>query len=321
MGSDDGGDHFLAFNEGFHHRQIVSIAVDAGKPGTVAMVLANSPDRIVQTEDGGLTWSSIDGGLNGNVVTRFFSSPVGWFAALGSGGLALFDSQTGKWSSPKNSNAFDFVVNDIAFAETVWFAASPAGLFVTRDYGATWNVLPFSSGNLAVDSVRVSPDAQKLRIISSNAMVFSDDAGKSWSWHDLPLDSGGAIRLEFVANGTLLAAARNALYVSRDDGASWQKLQNGLPAAKPDDLLIRDDQWLVSIHDRGLFLSQDQGASWSRVKEPGDAGAYGNLSILARGVADGLIYAGSSNDGLYSLDLLRISASKAGESTPRENKR
>jgi photosystem II stability/assembly factor-like uncharacterized protein len=316
MGSDDGGDHFLAFNEGFHHRQIVSIAVDAGKPGTVAMVLANSPDQIVHTEDGGLTWSSIDAGLNGRVVTRIFSSPVGWYAALGSGGLALFDSQTGKWWSPKNTNAFHFFVNDIAFAETVWFAASPAGLFVTRDYGVTWNALPFSSGNLAVDSVRVSPDAQKLRIISSNAMVFSDDAGKSWSWHDLPLDSGGAIRLEFAANGTLLAAARNALYVSRDDGATWQELQNGLPAAKPDDLLIRDGQWLVSMHDRGLFLSQDQGASWSSVKEPGDAGAYVNLSILASGVAGGLIYAGSSNDGLYSLDLLRISASKAGESTP-----
>ena len=316
MGSDDGGDHFLAFNEGFHHRQIVSIAVDAGKPRRVAMVLANAPDRIVRTEDGGLTWSSIDAGLNGNVVTRIFSSPVGWYAALGSGGLALFDSQTGKWSSSKNTDAFHFVVNDIAFAETVWFAASPAGLFATRDYGVTWNALPFSSGNLAVDSVRVSPDAQKLRIISSNAMVFSNDAGKSWSWHDLPLDSGGAVRLESAANGTLLAAARNALYVSRDDGATWQKLQNGLPAAKPDDLLIRDDQWLVSMHDRGLFLSQDQGASWSPVKEPGNAGAYGHLSILASGIADDLIYAGSSNDGLYSLDLLRISASKAGLSTP-----
>jgi photosystem II stability/assembly factor-like uncharacterized protein len=309
MGSDDGGDHFLAFNEGFHHRQIVSIAVDAGKPGTVAMVLANSPDRMVQTEDGGLTWSSIDAGLIGNVVTRIFSSPVGWYAALGSGGLALFNSQTGKWSSPKNTDAFQFV-NDIAFAETVWFAASPAGLFVTRDYGATWNALPFSSGNLAVDSVRVSPDAQKLRIISSNAMVFSDDAGKSWSWHNLPLDSGGAIRLEFAANGTLLAAARNALYVSRDDGATWRKLQHGLPAARPDDLLIRNDEWLVSMHDRGLFLSQDQGASWSPVKQPGDAGAYGNLSILASGVA-GLIYAGSSSGGLYFLDLLRTSASKS----------
>jgi len=321
MGSDDGGDHFLAFNEGFHHRQIVSMAVDAGKPGTIAMVLANSPDRIVQTEDGGLTWSPIDTGLNGNVVTRLFSSPVGWYAALGSGGLALFDSQTGKWSSPKNTNAFHFVVNDIAFAERVWFAASPAGLFVSLDYGVTWNVLPFSSGNLAVDSVRVSPDAQKLRIISANAMVFSDDAGKSWSWHDLPLDSGGAIRLEFAANGTLLAAARNALYVSRDDGATWRKLQNGLPAAKPDDLLIRGGQWLVSMHDRGLFLSQDQGASWTSVKEPGDADAYGHLSILASGVADGLIYAGSSHDGFYSLDLPRISASKARESTPAGNER
>ena len=316
MASDDGGDHFLAFNEGFHHRQIVSIAVDAEKPGTIAMVLANSPDQIVQTEDGGLTWSSIDAGLNGNVVTRIFSSPVGWYAALGSGGLARFDSQMGKWSSPKNTDAFHFVVNDMAFVGKAWFAASPAGLFATRDYGVTWNALPFSSGNLAVDSVRVSPDGQKLRIVSSNAMVFSDDAGKSWSWHDLPLESGGAIRLESAVNGTLLAAARNALYVSRDDGATWQKLQNGLPAAKPENFLIHNDQWLVSMHERGLFLSQDQGASWSPVKEPGGTGAYGQLSSLASGAADGLIYAGSSNAGLYTLDLLRISASKTRESAP-----
>lgn len=309
LGSGDGGNHFLAFNEGFHHRQIVSIAVDAGKPGTVAMVLANSPDQIVQTEDGGLTWSSIDAGLNRNSITQIFSSPVGWYATLDSGGLARFDLQAGKWS-PRNTDAFHFVVNDMGFAEKVWFAASPAGLFVTRDYGVTWNALPFSSGNLAVDSVRVSPDGQKLRIVSSNAMVFSDDAGKSWTWHDLPLDSGGAVRLEATANGTLLAAARNALYVSRDDGGTWQKLQNGLPAARPDDLLIRTDEWLISMHDRGLFLSQDQGASWSPVNDPGGTGAYGQLSILATGAADGLIYAGSSNDGLYTLDLLRISASK-----------
>src|SRR5580704_5091059 len=105
LGSDDTGDHFLAFNEGFHHRQIVSIAVDAGKPGTIAMGLASSPDRIVQTEDGGLTWSPIDAGLNGNVVTRLFSSPVGWYAALGTGVIALFASETGKWSSPKNMHA------------------------------------------------------------------------------------------------------------------------------------------------------------------------------------------------------------------------
>jgi photosystem II stability/assembly factor-like uncharacterized protein len=147
-------------------------------------------------------------------------------------------------------------------------------------------------------------------------MVFSDDASKSWTWHDLPLDSGGAIRLEFAANGTLLAAARNALYISRNAGATWQKLQNGLPAARPDDLLIRTDDWLVSMHGRGLFLSQDQGASWSPVNKPGSTDAYDQLSILASGAADGLVYAGSSNDGLYTLDLLRISALKTRESAP-----
>jgi hypothetical protein len=70
------------------------------------------------------------------------------------------------------------------------------------------------------------------------------------------------------------------------------------------------------MHGRGLFLSQDQGASWSPVKEAGGTGAYGQLYILTSGTADGMIYAGSSNDGLYTLDLPQISASKSRVSVP-----
>ncbi len=182
--------------------------------------------------------------------------------------------------------------NDIAFNETVWLAASPDGLFVTHDNGITWSAIPFTTGNLAVDSVRVLGDSQKLRLVSCNAMVFSDDAGKSWTWHDLPLDSGGALRLESADNATLLAAARNGLYISRDNGASWQKLQNGLPSARPDDLLIRDDLWLVSMHGRGLFLSQNRGASWSRMKEWGRHRPLHSANYSRKWSNDGQIYAG-----------------------------
>jgi len=282
LGSEDGGVHFRELNDGFHHQRIVSLAVDAEKPGRVAAVLANSPDQIVQSDNGGQNWSTIKAGLNGDSVTRIFSSPAGWLAALASGGLARFDPGTAQWLPLANTGSFHFVVNDIAFAATAWFAASPTGLFITRDNGATWTAVPFSTGNLAVDSVRVSRDGQKLRIVSSNAMVFSDDAGKSWTWRDLPLDSGGAIRLESADDATLLAAARNGLYISRDDGASWKRLQMGLPAARADDLLIRDHLWLVLMHGRGLFLSQNQGASWSPMKEGDDTSTYMQPTILAK---------------------------------------
>ena len=332
LASDDGGDHFRELNEGFHHRRIVSLAIDADKPGRIAAVLANSVDSPVESEDGGRTWSAIGAGLNANAVTRIFSSPGGWLAALASGGLARFDSQTRKWTrlgalveQPEvvtsrterratPARRFDAVVNDLACGEAECFAATEEGLFFTSDNGKAWSALSFSSANLAVNSVRVSSDSQRLRIVSSNAMIFSDDAGRTWKWHDLPLDSGGAIRLEWTADGTLIAAARNGLYISRDDGASWERFQDGLPAAAPDDLLIRPGVWLVSVRDRGLFISRNEGVSWTRVKELDGWSADDQFTMLANGMNGQFVYLGSANDGLYILDLLGQSAADRFES-------
>jgi len=334
LASDDGGDHFRELNEGFHHRRIVSLAIDADKPGRIAAVLANSVDSPVESEDGGRTWSAIGAGLNANAVTRIFSSPGGWLAALASGGLARFDSQTRKWTrlgalveQPEvvtsrterratPARRFDAVVNDLACGEAECFAATQEGLFFTSDNGKAWSALSFSSANLPVNSVRVSSDSQRLRIVSSNAMIFSDDAGRTWKWHDLPLDSGGAIRLEWTADDTLIAAARNGLYISRDDGASWEKFQDGLPAAAPDDLLIRPGVWLVSVRDRGLFISRNEGVSWTRVKELDGWSADDQFTMLANGMNGQFVYLGSANDGLYILDLLGQSAADRFESEP-----
>jgi photosystem II stability/assembly factor-like uncharacterized protein len=337
LASDDGGDHFRELNEGFHHRRIVSLAIDSERPGRVAAVLANSPDSPVETGDGGRTWSTISAGLNANAVTRIFSSPQGWLAALASGGFARFDDQNRRWTRvgriiEKSEDAtgrvegpeiharrFDAVVNGLACGDARCFAATQEGLFFTSDNGNTWAALSFTSANLPVNSVRVSADSQKLRIVSSNAMIFSDDAGRTWKWHDLPLDSGGTIRLEWAAVDMLLAAARNGLYISRDDGASWEKLQSGLPAAAPEDLLIHAGAWLVSVRDRGLFISRNEGASWSRVKELDGWSADDQFTMLANGISGEFVYAGSANDGLYILDLLgqsvagRIESAQAGK--------
>lgn len=332
LASDDNGDHFREMNEGFHHRRVISLAIDADKPGRVAAVLAGSSDSPVETEDGGRTWSTISAGLNPNAVTRIFPSPSGWLAALASGGLTRFEPEIRKWTrlgalleSPEQSTLgverasvpprrFKAVVNDLACSKAECFAATQEGLFSTADDGSIWAALSFTSASLPVNSIRVSSDSQKLRIVSSNAMVFSDDAGRTWKWHDLPLDSGGAIRLEWTADNTLLAAARNGLYISRDDGASWERLQHGLPATAPDDVSIRPGVWLVSVRDRGLFISRDEGANWSRMKELDGWTADDQFTVHANGIKGEIIYAGSANDGLYILDLLGHSAVTGFES-------
>ena len=159
---------------------------------------------------------------------------------------------------------------------------------------------------IAVDSVRASRDGQSLRIVSSRAMVFSNDGGISWQWHDLPLDSGGVIRLEFPDPSTALAVAATGLYISHDAGTTWRRAQSGLPQAPVSDLFIGPQLWLASIAPGGLYLSQDQGANWARIKNRGplkETIEDSQFQALLGERDEGLILAGSATEGLYVLDL------------------
>jgi photosystem II stability/assembly factor-like uncharacterized protein len=332
LASDDRGVNFHVSNTGFHHNRFVSLAVDLQDPDRAAVVLQNAPDALLMTEDGGKSWLPRSAGLDGEAVRQIFSSPMGWWAALASGGLARFDVQRSAWArigvvhdtaeaiSARDSSrgeselrAFQPAVNDMFFAETAWFAATEQGLFLSHDSGRSWTELPFGPGELPVSSVRASSDGQQIRIVSSGGMAFSEDAGRTWAWHDLPLESGGTVRLEWTPDNILLAVARTGLYISRDAGNSWAKAQAGLPGGLADALLTRPDFWLVSMKAAGLYLSRDQGATWSRVKPaPAARASLGLTSESAAPDSDGLfpvlvgaagrIYAGSASNGLYVLD-------------------
>ena len=323
----DGKDEFESANDGFEHRRIVSLTFDRENPERLAAVLANASEPVMSTEDGGKTWLPLGSGLEAGAVRRLYSTPAGWWAAVASGGLIRLDPTSGKWmragvlvdqteSLPRIVNVsrttsihsgapFRSIVNDLAFSESGWFAASDDGLFISTDSGATWSPLQFSSLALPVNSVRVSPNGEEIRIVSSHGMVFSSDAGRSWKWHDLPLDSYGALRLEIADETTLLATSPTGLYISRDSGATWSKCQSGLPASPIDDLLIRPDFWVVSVEKIGLYLSRDRGANWSRVKNPSGAAETDYFPVVQSALTSDRIYAASANESLFLLDFSR----------------
>jgi hypothetical protein len=93
-------------------------------------------------------------------------------------------------------------------------------LFVTRDYGQTWdsivNDLP-RTGHINV--VREDPRSRNLLYVGT----------------------------EF------------GLYVSLDGGRKWQKFMNNLPTARVDDILVhrRDNDLIVATHARGIWIADD----------------------------------------------------------------
>jgi photosystem II stability/assembly factor-like uncharacterized protein len=335
--SDDGGAHFRVSNEGFNHRRTLALALDPDRPGRVLAVLANGPEPLLVTDDGGRNWKPLGRGLPTAQLMRIYASPEGWWAALSGGGVMRYDAGREVWvregrlagaaavlttqtkpaprpqpasasrrrTAPSAPPALDWVVSDMAFSATRWFAATDHGLVVSENRGRTWRLLPLGPlADLPVASVRVSRDAQSLWVVSLRGLVYSSDAGRSWAWRDLPLDAGGALRLD-VARGsaegdTFLATAGNGLFISRDTGATWRQAAYGLPQAPIEDLAIVGNVFVASPRTGGLYLSRDSGRTWSRL--PGTI-AEGYFSAVAAQAGGAAVVAASSSDGVYSLGL------------------
>jgi photosystem II stability/assembly factor-like uncharacterized protein len=336
--SDDRGARFRAANEGFHHRRTLALALDPNHTERVLAVLANGPEPLLVTDDGGQNWKPLGKGLSNSrsQLLRIYAAPDGWWAALASGGLMRYDAEREVWvregtvigdaavlatslakpatrlaaarvrnaSSAGAGAALGWVISDMAFSATRWFAASEHGLLVSENRGRGWDLLRLgAAASLPVSSVRVSPDGESLWAVSLRGLVFSGDAGRTWTWRDLPLEAGGALRLDIApgesGNDTFVATARKGLFISRDSGASWQQAASGLPQTPIEDLAIAGNVFVASPTTGGLYLSVDSGRTWERL--PGTI-AEGSFSAVATQSGAAAVVAASS-DGVYSLVL------------------
>ena len=203
------------------------------------------------------------------------------------------------------------VVTDMAFSSKEWYAATSRGLLVSADQGATWRLTPVGPlTTLPVQSVRVSSNGVRIRVVSLRGLVFSDDGGKSWTWHDLPLESGGAVTLDAQPDdeNTLVASARNGLYLSRDAGETWQRAASGLPSTPVQSFAASGGVFFASMRTGGLYVSSDSGRTWERV--PGTL-ADSLFSAVMASNDPGRVFAASATEGLYLLEWPLPAASRA----------
>jgi photosystem II stability/assembly factor-like uncharacterized protein len=331
--SEDGGAHYRAVNNGFFHRQIVALALDRRQQGRVLAVLANAPESLLVTEDGGNTWVPLGRGLKMQGVRRLYAAPGGWWAALERGGLMRYEPGKSAWTPAGRLNAatasvlasadpakqgrkaaprpagnnFAEQVNDMAFCDASWLAATERGLLRSKDRGETWEILPLGPlAALPVRSVRVSRDGRNLWVVSLRGLVNSHDGGNTWNWHDLPEAAGAALWLDATKagdEGTMVANAENGLYISRDAGQTWTLAGSGIPQAPVQDIAIAGDTFLASMRAGGLYLSRDRGGSWTRVS---GLLAEGFFPVVTTEDRAAILFAASATEGLYAIRFANV---------------
>ncbi|MEJ2218766.1 MAG: hypothetical protein P8099_19445 [Gemmatimonadota bacterium] len=187
--------------------------------------------------------------------------------------------------------------------DTIWAGIEPAGLFVSRDAGETWQASPLNGhptrdtwqpagGGLALGGIQHDPsDPRRIYCsLSAGGVYRSDDAGQSWK----PANAG--VRAEFLpqklpetgqcVHKLRLHAGRPerlyqqnhcGVYRTDDRGEHWTEITDGLPSdfgfalaldpRDPDTAFVIPE---TSSHMRAVvdgrlrvYRTEDAGASWT----------------------------------------------------------
>jgi len=323
--SEDGGATFASANVGFHHQHILDVAMDRERPERELVVLTFDTNTFLATKDGGNTWAPLGPGLKRTDMKHVYASPIGWLATLNQGGLMKYVETSAKWmrvgllasdfvsvtspDSKKGASArrsgspskapqlLAFQVNDLTFTSAAWYAATSAGVLVSRDRGISWN----SAGKdefvkQAAQSLVASADGSHVWVIAQRNLLYSADAGAHWGAKELSFASAGNLRVHRLDDSDLLITSNSGLYVSRDAGREWTR-------ADIRDLQFQDaagygNALVVSLQRNGLLASFDAGKSWQRVKSPLAEGYF----PVVRTRRDGAVVAASATEGLLAYE-------------------
>lgn len=211
--------------------------------------------------------------------------------------------------SPQYSQESGFKMNRIwqivpghsSQPDTLWAGVDEAGLFVSRDRGATWQEVTGLSqhptreewapgnGGLCLHTILIDPNnAQRMWVAISAVGVFrSDDGGETWKvrnngLHEVPTgvrttEVGRCVHkvvLDPHDANTLYMQFHGGVFKSTDGADSWQHIEEGLPGifGFPMGITPGGDLFVIPLESDmhrhvkdgklRVYRSQDGGANW-----------------------------------------------------------
>ncbi len=253
LASNDGGKSFLPSNRGFSSRQVVAYIQDMEHAATIYVGVVNDKSwgGAFVSHNGGLTWSQISAGLDGNDVYSLGQASDGTVIAGTSHGIYRLQGQV--WSRANNvslsavaqvavsrgkagarhvpataarrvsSSTFDGSVNAVARTGDTLYAATSDGLLKSVTAGSNWTLAP----GLERQSWRYVAAARSMTAVANlNAVMLTVDSGKRWKSIRLPntLTQLAAVAVDGVHG--LWVGGREGTFFTEDEGATWHTIKN-----------------------------------------------------------------------------------------------
>jgi photosystem II stability/assembly factor-like uncharacterized protein len=183
-------------------------------------------------------------------------------------------------------------VRSLLVTDSMWYAATNEGLFISEDEGKKWFGEPVLGQQDLVGVQQI--DGNTVAVVSPTQAFVSHDTGKTWTALTLPSYVTVVYGLTSAPDGSLWLSTREGALHSSDHGITWEHTLGGLPAREV--LSVHYDagsQCLLAtgLHTRTVFESKDGGKSW----QPLPASL---VSIRAAMTYQGRILAATNHNGL-----------------------
>ncbi len=208
-------------------------------------------------------------------------------------------------------------VNDMAFGNDAWYAATEDGLLVSRDRGLNWSTVRLAPAQqpatatpavstTSIRTVVTGKGNSYVWALTARQLEVSGDSGKTWIARTLPFEPRGSLHLHPSDENTVVLASNHGVFVSRDSGESWH--QANLSELSIEDLAAVRNAVVVSTEQGTLYLSRDGGKTWGHMDGPN---AEGTISALRSRDAGNQLVAASATEGLYVLEMGSASSASA----------
>ena len=326
--STDGGVTWDQSNDGLTGFQqcVEQLAIDPVSPDTLYATPIYSDNGYARSDDGGETWTTVDGRLPGGSVTADPADPSRRYGTTSYGGAAHFlvSGDAGRtWTATEPQLLGDGPLDSYWYGEVTtdprngrMFLATDSGAYRSGDGGMTW--LPLEGP--ARDSIRgieLDPSSGALTIGTNNGLFRS--AGYPWDqWEELGIPFVATGALEIVqhpsAPTTLFAMGGNRIYRTDDLGRTWTNAGDIIPSTGDRAFIAYDlevdaagDLYVMGFSGTGnqlLRLEQETG-QWRRLSPPPSPFDHNSVTIRSM-TADprlpGEIYVGQVQEIAHSVD-------------------
>ncbi len=272
--------------------------------------------EVYLSRDSGATWSAVASVpsvdmeppaliiLTPSVSTLAIGTTV--FAGAGnalSGGILVSMDSGMSWT--EEDSTFTHNVNCFALIGDSVFAGTESGIFVTTNYGKSWQV--FSHELSGVVSILVAAGTNLYA--AYNGFTTSTDGGMSWLTSDSGLTNHYVTGIATIGNELFVGTFKfpgdtaGGVYTSADQGKYWSPADYGLTSFAVN-TLISSGTDLYAGTNSGVFVSTDNGASWIDISI---GTPVGSSAVTSLAVYDGFLFAGTNGNGTWRRPALKLS--------------